>query len=224
MAMSIWDRISATLAGGLDSVADIFRRGEPEHQLAFTVGVIALGAKMAKADGVVSIEEVTAFKEVFTVSDTELPNVARVFNAAKRDVAGFEFYARQLERLFRNRKEVLENVMDGLFHIAKADQIIHPDELAYLEAVASHFQFDEDCFSRIKARHVIDGIDPYVILGIDRGASNDEVKIHYRKLVAEMHPDRMVAKGLPEEAIEIANRTLASINAAYDEIAKARRL
>ncbi len=220
--MSIWDQISASFANGVETFLDLFRSGPPEDQVAFTVGVIALGAKMAKADGVVSAREIEAFKQVFSVSDEELPNVARVFNMAKRDIAGFDSYARQLARLFKDRKEVLENVLDDLFHIAKADDVVHPAELAFLETVANEFGFDEDCFTRIKARHVIDGVDPYLILGIGRDASNDEIKRHYRILVAEIHPDRLIAQGLPEEAVEVANKTLATINAAYDDIAKAR--
>jgi DnaJ like chaperone protein len=220
--MSIWDQISASFASGVETFLDLFRSGPPEDQVAFTVGVIALGAKMAKADGVVSEREIAAFKQVFRVSDEELPNVARVFNMAKRDVAGFDTYARQLARLFKDRKEVLENVLDDLFHIAKADEIVHPDELAFLEAVAMEFGFDEVCFSRIKARHVIDGMDPYLIIGMGRDATNEEIKRHYRILVAEIHPDRLIAQGLPEEAIEVANKTLATINAAYDDISKER--
>jgi len=55
-----------------------------EHQIAFTIGVIALGAKMAKADGVVTHDEIIAFKEVFKVPEGEMQNVSRVFNLAKR--------------------------------------------------------------------------------------------------------------------------------------------
>jgi len=195
--MSIWDQISAAVSEGIDSLTEFFRAGKPEDGVSFTIGVIALGAKMAKADGVVSEKEVAAFKQVFAVSDEELPSVARVFNLAKQDVAGFELYARQLGKLFKGRQEVLENILDDLFHIAKADEIVHPNELEFLEAVAIEFGFEEQCFARIKARHVIDGIDPYLILGIGRGATNDEIKSHYRMIVREAHPDRLVAQGLP---------------------------
>ena len=222
--MTIWEQISAALAGGFESIADLFRSGSPEKSVAFTVGVIALGAKMAKADGVVTDREVAAFKQVFRVSDDELPNVARVFNLAKRDVAGFDVYARQLARLFKGRSEVLENLLDDLFHIAKADEIVHPAELNFLEAVACEFGFDGRRFARIKARHVIEGVDPYLILGIGRDATNEEIKRHYRILAAEIHPDRLVAQGMPQEAVEVATKTLATINAAYDEIALERGL
>ncbi len=220
--MSVWEQIAAAIQSGVNSITEFFRNGPPEDGLSFTIGVIALGAKMAKADGVVSEKEVAAFKQVFTVSDDELPMVARVFNLAKQDVAGFELYARQLSKLFKDRQEVLENVLDDLFHIAKADEVVHPGELEFLAQVAHEFGFTEDCFAKIKARHVIDGVDPYLILGIDRSVSDDEIKSHYKTIARELHPDRLVAHGLPEEALDVANDTFAKINAAYDEVCKER--
>jgi len=197
----------------------------PQHHIAFTIGVIALGAKMAKADGVVTRDEVAAFRQVFQVPRDEVKNVARVFDLAKQDVAGFEAYAKQLETLFSGNKEVLEDVIDGLFHIAKADGVIHPAEAAYLEDVARIFGFGTLEFARIKARHLgPDKGDPYLVLGVGHDASDDEVKRAYRKLVAENHPDKAMARGVPEEFIAIATEKLAAINAAYDQISKERGL
>lgn len=220
--MTIWEKISALLSDGLDTISGWFRTGEPEEQIAFTIGVIALSAKMAKADGHVAPSEVAAFKQIFIVSDEELPNVARVFNLAKQDVAGYDSYARRLARLFKAKPEVLETVMDGLFHIAKADNVVNTPELEFLRSVCELFGFDEKCFSRIKARHMVDGLDPYVILGIEAGASDKEIKDWYRVLVREVHPDKLIAKGMPEEAIDLANKSLATINAAYDEVSRQR--
>lgn len=222
--MTIWEKISALLADGVETLSNWLRSGEPEEQVAFTIGVIALGAKMAKADGVVSQAEIAAFKQVFTVRDEELSNVARVFNLAKQDVAGYDAYARRLARLFTNKPEVLETVLDGLFHISKADNVVHPAELEYLHSVAEIFGMSEECFARIKARHFVGDLNPYMVLGIGPDASNSEIKDWYRKLVREIHPDRLVAKGMPEEAVELAGKSLATINAAYDEITKERRI
>ena len=94
--------------------------------MAFTVGVIALGAKMAKADGVVTVDEVNAFKEVFKIPEGEMQNVARVFNLAKQDATGYEAYADQLATMFKHNRKLLEDVLEGLFHIAKADEVLHP--------------------------------------------------------------------------------------------------
>lgn len=193
------------------------------RQLAFTIAVIVLGAKMAKADGVVSRAEVAAFKEVFQVPQSEMKNVARLFDQAKQDHAGFEPYAKQIARMFRKDHPVLEELLDGLFHIAKADGGVHAAEIAYLKSVADIFGFDEADFARIRESHLgPDKADPYTILGTHRTASNEEIKNAWRRLVRDNHPDRLMAQGLPREFIDMANDKLATINAAYDKIAKER--
>jgi DnaJ like chaperone protein len=192
-------------------------------QIAFTIAVIVLGAKMAKADGVVSRAEVAAFKEVFHVPQNELKNVARLFDQAKNDPAGFEPYAKQVARMFRKDHPVLEELLDGLFHIAKADGGVHEAEVAFLKRVAGIFGFDDAEFARIRESHLgPDKADPYTVLGITRTASNEEIKLAWRKLVRDNHPDKLIAQGLPVELIEFANDKLATINAAYDKIAKER--
>src|SRR5690606_22454090 len=136
-AMSIWGKVAGAAAGlalggpigaligaaarhcALDRNGAAGSGTDPRAQIALTIGVIALGAKMAKADGVVTSDEVTAFKQVFTVPPGELKNVARIFNLAKKDVAGYDAYAGQLAGLFRGEPQLLEDVLDGLFHIAK---------------------------------------------------------------------------------------------------------
>lgn len=224
--MSIWSRILQALSAAGDSLATFFtkRTADPERSIAFTIGVIALGAKMAKADGVVTSDEIAAFKKVFRVAETDLAAVARVFNLAKTDVRGYDFYARQLARLFKAKPGILEDVLDSLFHIAKADKTLHEREIEYLRSVAGIFGFDQVQFQRIKARHTGDEGQEhnFIILGLGADASNDEIRKAYRKLVREHHPDRHIAAGMPREMIEVATRRLAGINAAYDAIAKER--
>lgn len=193
--------------------------------IGFTIAVIVLGAKMAKADGVVTANEVDAFKQVFRVPPDETQNVARVFNMARRDSRGFEAYARQVAGMFPPRSSVLEELLQCLFHIAKADGRIDPRELAYLRAVAHIFGFDDGDFERISASQVEpDAADPYRVLGVPRTASDQEVRAAYRRLIREHHPDRLIADGLPQEFIDVATEKMATINAAYDEIAKQREL
>ena len=229
--MSIWTRISEALALVGDSIGGFLvklaksRVSAPEKSLGFTIGMIALGAKMAKADGIVTGEEVKAFKQVFHVPQSELAAVARVFNLAKQDVAGYDSYARQIARLFHAKASTLENVMDGLFHIAKADGTLHPAELIYLENVAQHFGFGAHDFARIKARHASAGADdPYLILGVERAAGLAAIKVRYRKLVRDNHPDKQIAAGVPEEMVVLATDRLARINAAYEQIVKEHQL
>ena len=226
--MSIWTRIADVLAAIGGSVGGFLQAvaqrnpTPPEKTVAFTIGMIGLGAKMAKADGVVTEDEIAAFKQVFHIPDGELAAVARVFNLAKQDVAGFETYAKQIARLFDARHDILEDVLDGLFHIAKADNAYHPGEHGFLAQVAEIFGFTPADFARIRARHVGGANDPYLILGIGHDASDDEIRRRYRELVREYHPDRHIAAGVPEEMIEIATRRLQKVNEAYDLIMKER--
>jgi DnaJ like chaperone protein len=225
--MSIWSRIGEALSRVGGSIAQFFtelvRPKPPEQTLAFTIGMIALAAKMAKADGVVSEAEIAAFRRIFHVASEERANVARVFNLAKQDVAGYDAYARQIARLFRKRPRMLEDILDGLFHIAGADGAAHERELAYLMSVAEIFGFGPIEFARIRARHVAPAAgDPYVILGIDPGISNEELRKTYRRLVRVNHPDRHIAAGMPAEAVKIATERLQRINEAYDRVLKER--
>lgn len=192
-------------------------------QIAFTIGVIALAAKLAKADGTVTRDEVDVFKRVFPVPHEEEANVGHLFNLAKQDVAGFDSYAKQLASLFRSRPGVLEDLLDSLFLVAKADNRLHAGELEYLKHVAQIFGFTSSQFERIRASHFgPDREDPYVILGVDRLSPDADVKRAYHALVRENHPDSMIARGVPEEFVRLANEKLAAINAAYEVIKKER--
>jgi DnaJ like chaperone protein len=222
--------LGALLGGIAEQAADTIRQitGEPAdgtQQVAFTIGVIALGAKMAKADGQVTRDEVEAFKQVFKISPEDMKDVSRVFNMVRKDVAGFEAYAGQIANLFEPASQTLEDLLHGLFHIAKADQIIHPAELEYLGKVAEIFGFDAAGFSRIRAYHLgPDMADPYTILGIDADADDDAVKATWRALIRENHPDRAIARGLPQEFVDLSTEKLATINDAYDRISRQRGL
>ncbi len=190
-------------------------------QMAFTVAIIVLGAKMAKADGSVSVEEIKAFKEVFHVPEQDMRNVGKIFDEARKDSKGFEPYASQIAELFKSRRNVLEDLLDGLFHIAKADNILHQSEIDYLRQVSLIFGFNESEFSTIKERHNSQEIsDPYKILGIDSEANFDQVKKKYKKLIKEYHPDKLIAQGVPKELIDVANKKISAINNAYDRIEK----
>jgi DnaJ like chaperone protein len=190
-----------------------------KRSVGFTIAVIVLGAKMAKADGVVTEDEVDAFKQVFKVPEDEMKNVARIFNQARQDARGFEPYAEQVAGMFRTTPEVLEELLWCLSYIAKADGVIHPGELEFLKRVSQIFGFDDQTFERVTALQ-LDGeqADPYQILGVSRDASPEEIKRAHRALVVENHPDKLIAKGLPEEFVAVANERLAKINAAYDRI------
>ncbi|MCB1425331.1 MAG: DnaJ family molecular chaperone [Zhengella sp.] len=231
--MSLWTDLGAlftrasnrAFSGVVEAVRTVFE-GDPEtrRRVAFSIAMIALSAKMAKADGVVTQDEIRAFQQIFHVPEGERRNVSRLYDLAKRDVAGYEVYARQMTNLCGSGEPgcpVMEDILDGLFHIAKADGVVHESEMDFLERVSTIFGFDEHGFRRISSRHVDLGeSDPYTVLGLRRGATFAEVRARYRDLVRENHPDRLVARGVPEEFIVIAHDRMAAINAAYAAIEK----
>jgi DnaJ like chaperone protein len=230
-SMSIWTRIGEfaarlpgqALSGLIESLRTFFE-GDPElrRRVAFSIAMIALSAKMARADGVVTQDEIRAFHQIFDVPPEEAGNVARLYRLAQSDTAGYEAYAERLARLCgsgRPNCAMLEDILDGLFHIAKADGFVHERELAFLARVADIFEIDESHFERIVASHTIGAKgDPYAVLGVERGMPFQEVRSQYRELVRDNHPDRLVARGVPEEFVAIASARLAAINAAYEAI------
>ena len=225
--MSIWSRIADALAAlrAGDSLSDVFDRlrTPPERSIGFTIAVIGLGAKMAKADGLVTRDEVTAFREVFHIPRNEEANAARIFNMARTDVAGFEEYATRIARMFAAADGVLLDLMEGLFYIAMADGEYHPNEDDFLHRVSEIFGLSEREFRSIRTRFVSDAEpDPWEVLGVDPDTSPDEVRAAWRRLVRDTHPDRMVARGVPEEAVKLAEKRLIAINRAWETISEGR--
>ena len=225
--MSIWTRIADALSAlasgeGLSALFDRLR-APPEKSVAFTIAVIALGAKMAKADGEVTRNEVAAFRQVFAIPPGEEANAARVFNLARQDVAGFDAYARKIRAMFRDDNRVLVDLMEGLFHISVADGRWHPQEEAFLKDVAEIFGVGDRCFRSLRARFVPDARpDPHDVLGIPAEASLEQARAAWKQAVRDSHPDRMLARGVPEEAVKLAEQRLIAINAAWEEISSKR--
>jgi DnaJ like chaperone protein len=198
------------------------RAADPRRSVAFTIAAIALGAKMAKADGDVTRDEAAAFREVFQVPPGEEEHVRIAFDLARKTTHGFESYAHQVGRLFAEDRTVLENLLGGLFHIALADGALCAAEDAYLAEVARQFGFGPREYARIKAQHLGGGEgepeDAYVILGVTPEASAEELRAAYRRLLHESHPDIAIARGLPPECVALATTRMARINAAYDRL------
>jgi DnaJ like chaperone protein len=233
--MSVWGKVSGAatglFVGGpigalVGAVAGhFFLDRDSDPGVTFTIAIIALAGKMARADGVVTEEEFEVFQRVFRVPPEEEANVRRIFNLARQDVAGFEHYAGQIAQLFMGNPAMLEDILDGLFEIAKADSVLHPGEAQFLERVAEIFGFAPNEFRRIRASHFAPELtDPYVILGVSYVADDDELKQTYRRLVRENHPDSLMARGVPAEFIKLANDKLAAINGAYEKIQTERGL
>lgn len=232
--MTIWQTLSNAAAAAVrsDTIAPLLRAigldGEakpaPVASVAFTIAIVALSAKMAKSDGVVTGDEVEAFRRVCAFPDSETANVRRVFDLAKQDIAGFESYAGQIGVMLAAEPELRRDVLEGLFVIAAADGILHEREDRYLTTVAHHLGVTPTELSWVRSLFVVGAASPYEVLGLTPDASTADVKARHRALVLEHHPDRLMGHGVPPEFVTIAERKLASINAAYDTIARERGL
>ena len=222
--MSVWSRIAEflrSLPGG-EALSSIFARTPPERSVAFTIAVIALGAKMAKADGQVSRAEVIAFREVFHIPEAELANAGRVFDLARQDVAGFEIYAERIGRMFPEGDPALIDLMDCLFHVALADGTYHPAEDEFLSEVAARLGLPQRDFVRLRAAHVPDAEpDPWEVLGVAPEEGIEAARRAWRAQVRETHPDRIIGRGLPEEAVRLAERRMVRVNRAWEAIREA---
>ena len=160
--MSIWSQLSS-LAGRAFEEGEApgtevgpASCGPDPNDLEFTAAIVGLGAKLAKADGMVTVDEVAAFSRVFRSAPGDEAAIRRVFNIARQTVIGYEGYARKIAKRYRDRPCLLEGVLDGLFQIAAADGAITGDEVEYLASVADLFGFTPDEFRRI--RQAISGL------------------------------------------------------------------
>ena len=235
--MTIWGKIigSATgfalggplgaLLGGVAGHAlDKFKTKQklPEKlalkQIGFTIGVIVLSAKMAKADGKVTKSEIKAFKEKINVPDNEIKNVARLWDQAKKTTDGFEVYAKQISNLLEKNSSVLEELLNLLVIIAEADGKITNLEKIYLKEVSNIFGFSEQDFERICSSKLDKHIDPYQTLGVLKDAPLEEIKNKWKTLAMKHHPDRLIAQGIPQDIIETNTYRLKEINNAWDLI------
>ncbi|MEM8664132.1 MAG: DnaJ family molecular chaperone [Pseudomonadota bacterium] len=227
--MATWDffanavqSVGAAGAGAFERVRTALGSGPHAREAAFSMAVVALAAKMAKADGVVTMSEATSFWSRFDVPPDAIKPIRRLFDLAQRDVAGFEAYAQQIARLFPDEEAVREDILDVLYTIAAADGVLHQAEEAFLDRVAEIFALDGVRVERVKARHLRPEGDPYGVLGVPESADMDEIRSRWRELVAEHHPDRLMARGVPEAFVKISSDRLAVINAAYEAIVRLR--
>lgn len=229
--MNLWQRI---IEGGkrLFEVESVVAPLGPEedcvprpNDVGFTTAVIGLGAKMAKADGRVTDDEIMAFSRVFQAAPEDTATVQRVFRLAQQSVNGYQSYARRIGRKYAARPCLLEGVLDGLFMIATADGVVTEDELVYLETVSEAFGFEPARFQRIKASHLgPDRNDPYHILGVAHDDDFDTIKSAYRRLMAENHPDTLASRGAPREFETAAHDKASAITGAYAQIRAQRGL
>ncbi len=220
------------------------RRGEgyfPDFDIdrnkatAFSVSVIVLGAKLAKVDGPVTPTEILAFRESFRTEPYQLKEVGRLFDMARSSSEGYEAHAMRLSHLFMGEPAILEQILEGLFRVAKADTAyLARSEMIFLRRVAVIFGISEEEFSHIASQagvYITNAAQqaprrerPFDVLGLPNTASDDVIKRTYRALIRKHHPDKLQAAGLPPATVAEATEKMKRINAAYAEICKARNI
>jgi DnaJ like chaperone protein len=225
--MSLWKRLLALAGSAFGLSTDEDRPIDPcspdPGDMDFAAGVVALAAKMAKADGRTTLDEAAAFRAAFPISPEDRPMFDRLFKLAQETVHGFESYARRIGRRYMTKPCLLEDVMDILFSVAKADGAITTLEEAYLARVAELFGFTETEFARLSAPFFTDRpLDPYSIIGVEISASDEDIRRAWMRLMGDNHPDTFIARGAPQDFIKAAHEKTASINAAYEAIKKSR--
>lgn len=221
--MSIWSHISKLIDSLVigETLSVLFNRLKtpPEKRVGFTIAAIALSAKMAKADGVVTHQEKVAFKKIFTISPGDEKHVQYVFQLAQKDIAGFEIYAKKISKMLKNKPMLLENLIEGLLYISIADKTFHPNEENFINKVAKIFRIPDQNLNILKARYIPEfQKNPYLVLGISPDLKFKDIKKQWQRLVHASHPDNMIAKGLPQEAINLATSRLIAINEAWEKI------
>ena len=225
--MSLWTHISLAAARLFGPPLQDDGNGRASHvdEAKLVAALVALGAKMAKADGQVRNEDVLAFRQVFRTDPQTEETIGRFFDLARQTTLGYQRYARIVAKAFRAQPGLLEDVMDGLFHIALADGTVTAEEAEYLETVAILFGFSDREYRRIRSSHLgQDADDPYLILGVEPEISDKDLKAAYRRAAAANHPDRLMARGLPKEMIGLATHKMAIINRAYAQILDERKV
>ena len=212
-----------SMVGGRISSArrSSFQRSFAPPQQVFAIALIILTAKLAKADGNVSKEELIAIKDKLKIPEHEIDQVGKIFNKAKEDSLGYEPYAQQIAQIYRNNPAVLDEVINTLFYIAEADSNVSDSEIAMIRDIAKIFGLSESQFEGIKeSRKSSDKLNPYVVLGCDPNDDFSVIRKKYLILSKEHHPDILVSKGVPQEVIEESKKKMRAINSAFDQIEK----
>ena len=191
----------------------------------FATSVIAISAKLAKADGKISKSEILAFKKIFEFPAEDEKAISNIFNSAKENIDDYKDIAEQVYKVFKSDRGLLFELLNSLFSIAYADGELHPKEKVMLSEIAKIFQISDNEFESLnnifEAKISKDNTSinrSYKILGLSENASLEQVSNQYRKLIKEYHPDKLQGMGLPKEFIELANQKLSAINKAYTEI------
>lgn len=211
----VGERFAAFIAGATSAT-------QPEASVAFTIAVIALGAKLAKVDGQVVRSEVSAFRRIFVIPRGEEKNAARVFDLARQTAVGFDAWAHRIRALFPEDHPILEEVIEGLTVVAAADGSLNEAERVFITEVGRIFDLPPERLAAIFARHDRGSCPPCEVLGVRPDTPLEEARARWRSLVRESHPDVALSHGLPPEAVRLAEIRTRRLNEAWQQFRAAR--
>ncbi len=214
--------LGSFLGGKISNISSSNTFGNLQNsQQIFALSLIILSAKLSKADGRVSKEELIAVKEKLQIPDSEIDQVAKIFNKAKDESTGYEPYAKQISEIFKGNQNVLEEVINILFYIAEADGHVSNEEESMIANIAFIFGLSQNQYESIKeTRKSSDKLNPYIILESQPTDDLKSIRKKYIKLSKEHHPDLLISKGVPIEVINESKNKMRAINAAWDQIQK----
>ena len=213
--------LGSLIGGKISRAKGSFNNSFAQPQQVFALSLIVLSAKLSKADGQVSKEELVAVKDKLKIPDNELDQVGKIFNKAKEESTGYQPYAEQIAQIYKNNLNVLEEVINILFYIAEADGNISDAELNMIEDISRIFGLNQTQFNSLKeSRKSSDKLNPYVVLESNPEDNIADIRKKYIKLSKEHHPDLLLSKGVPAEVIDESKKKMRAINSAWDQIQK----
>ena len=213
--------LGSLIGGKISRAKGSINNSFAQPQQIFALSLIVLSAKLSKADGRVSKEELIAVKDKLKIPENELDQVGKIFNKAKNESTGYEPYAQQIAQIYRGNLNVLEEVVNILFYIAEADGNISKSEMNMIQDIAKIFGLNENQFNSLKeSRKSSDKLNPYIVLESNPNDDLSDIRKKYIKLSKEHHPDLLLSKGVPNEVIEESKKKMRAINSAWDQIQK----
>ncbi|MDX1594068.1 MAG: co-chaperone DjlA [Gammaproteobacteria bacterium] len=213
--------------------------GDTERvQLAFFTATFSVMGHMAKADGQVTRDEIALAEAVMARMDLapQMRKAAiKLFDQGKKDDFPLDDVLDQFRQETQRRRNLLRMFLEIQLQAALADGTLHAAERRVLERVCDRLGLARAELDALEAmfraefhhqrtrptqRPVL--ADAYAILGVDEKASDAEIKRAYRRLMSQHHPDKLVAKGLPEEMMKVATQKTHEIRQAYEAVREAR--
>jgi DnaJ like chaperone protein len=210
-----------------------YRPGDKQRvQAAFFSSVFSVMGYIAKVDGKVSKSEILLAQQVMQHMQLseDMQKVAKeLFNQGKHQDFNLDEVLEQFRAECHRRTHLVRMFFEIQIQATYADGILDDKEHDALKYIAQklHFPINElkgliQQFSASKNTNQLTAEDAYMILGADKNLTDKELKRTYRRLLAQHHPDKLVAKGLPEEMLKLANEKTQEIISAYELIKKHR--